>query len=167
MAGTKKPTKNTTQTETNRTPEEMAIINARSELIAEQRRFQLEQMDCLGVRILETKTIVSPRFLELVIFLHVKIPGIEELFYQDWETVYTMAKKEVYVPIVKEFFNCATVERSELDSTTTLRLSLFKILLMLWKSLLTLEKGIPSIGKLVAKMLITSGRTAMNLFEWR
>lgn len=38
-----------------------------------------------------------------------KIAGLLDLFHQDWETVYMVAQKPVYVSLVKEFYDCAVI----------------------------------------------------------
>jgi hypothetical protein len=53
---------------------------------------------------LGNKYIVSQRFLDLALYRHIKINGIDMLLHQDWNKLYEVAKRDVYVPTIKEFF---------------------------------------------------------------
>lgn len=38
-----------------------------------------------------------------------KIAGIEAFLYRNCKTIYEISKREVYIPLVKEFYDCARV----------------------------------------------------------
>ena len=40
-------------------------------------------------------------------YRHVEIDGIKNPFSQDWNRIYEVARKEVYVPAMKDIFDCA------------------------------------------------------------
>lgn len=89
--------------------EEMEIIQRRSERINRQRSVQLKEVGAVKTEKLGDNSLVSPRYFDLKVFAFVKMAGLADLLHQDWETVYTMAQREVYVPLVKEFYDCAVV----------------------------------------------------------
>lgn len=109
MAGSSKTKRSSKKTKTmdaeqSRTVAETTIINARLQQIAGQRRVQCIQIRELPTKKLGDNSIVSPRSLDMNIYAHVKLLGIKSLLHQDWEVIYTISKREVYVPLVKEFF---------------------------------------------------------------
>lgn len=91
------------------TAEEMNILQQRAARIQQQRSVQLQEIGVVRIEKLGDSSIVSPRYLDMNIFLFVKIGGLPDLFHQDWETLYMVAQKEVYVPLIKEFSDCAVI----------------------------------------------------------
>lgn len=106
-----------TRTRIDRTQEEMIIIRARVEHISAQRRSQIEEIGPPIVDKLGDCDIVTPRYIDMELYIHVKLPGIGKLLHQDWETVYIIAQKEVHVPLIKEFYDCARRKRSRTITT--------------------------------------------------
>lgn len=93
-----------------RTEEEMVIISAHVERIAAQRRALIEDIGATLAGTLGDSPIVSRRYHDLKIYIHVKITGIEDLLHHDWETVCGVAQRDVYAPLAKKFYDCARLE---------------------------------------------------------
>ena len=77
MAGASKSKQETTQAE--RTPKEQRIIQDRATLRDEQRQKQEDEIGHVTHLGLGDKKIASPRFVDLKLFQHIKIPGIDKL----------------------------------------------------------------------------------------
>ena len=68
----------------------------------------------------------SPRYMEKGLLTIVKIEGRDDLLHQDWENIYIASKREVIIPQVKEFYDCAYLSsEQEIVTRFNNRITLF------------------------------------------
>lgn len=69
----------------------------------------MEQIGAPPTLKLGERGIVSPCHLEMKIYSKVKMVGIDLFLQQNWGSIFDMSKREVYVPLVKELYDCTTI----------------------------------------------------------
>lgn len=114
MAGNKKTsTKKATSSGTRRSAADMAVMNFRCGRTVEQRKIQENELGSSKAEHLRDRRVISRWYLDVEVFKFGKLLGIEDLFFQDYENVFNMARREVYIPIIQEFFDHAEIVNNE------------------------------------------------------
>ena len=74
-------------------PDDLKIEIERENVKEEQRRRQDNEIGPNYIKGLGNREIVSPYYLEKELFLQINFTGIDNLFYQEWESVYICPRK--------------------------------------------------------------------------